>query len=133
MSKELEALERIENGEYFVDFELDAKIGEDYEEEIAIIKTALKRLEQLEEENKFLRANIENLDETYFETWRVCEELKKNSNYALMFIDNIYCLVNTKDNKFDVIDNYEINSKGIIENKEHKALKVKNKPHQKEV
>lgn len=97
--------------------------------EYHIIETALKDYKNLKEENELLRANIENLDETYFETWRVCEELKKNSNYALMFIDNVYCLVDTKDNKFDVIDNYEINSKGIIENKKVKVLEIiKEKP-----
>lgn len=94
------------------------------QDDIKTIETALKRLGTIEEENKSLRASIENLDETYFETWLVCEELKKNNNYALMFIDNIYCLVDTKGNKFDVIDNYEINSKGIIENKKAKALEI---------
>ena len=42
MSKELEALERIKKAHYFVDFELDAKISEDYKEELDIIETALK-------------------------------------------------------------------------------------------
>ena len=42
MSKELEALERIRKARYFVDFELNANVGEDYKEELDIIETALK-------------------------------------------------------------------------------------------
>ena len=42
MSKELEALERIRKAHYFVDFELDAKVSEDYKKELDIIETALK-------------------------------------------------------------------------------------------
>ena len=81
-------------------------------------------IKMLEEENKLLRETNENLDENYFDTWCACEKLKENSDYALMFVDGIYCLVDTKDNKFDVIDNYEINSKGIIDNGSQKKLKA---------
>ena len=81
-----------------------------------LIENALKDYENLKDENKLLRENVEHLDETYFDTWCACERLKKNTNYALMFVDNTYCLVDTKDNKFDVIDNYKINNKGIIDN-----------------
>ena len=45
MSKGLEALEKIKQARYFVDFELDAKVGEDYKEEISLIETSLKVLE----------------------------------------------------------------------------------------
>ena len=123
MSKGLEALEKIKNWKLFVDFEIDIDAKKEFGEEIEIIETELKRLE---EENKYLRSDLENLDETYFDTWSACEELKKNSNYALMFIDNIYCLVDTKDNKFEVIDNYDINSKGIIDkhSKQDEILRI---------
>ena len=45
MSKELEALEKIKQARYLVDFELDVKVGEDYKEELAIIEKALKDYE----------------------------------------------------------------------------------------
>ena len=80
-----------------------------------------KKIKRLEEENEFLRKNNENLDETYFETWEVCEKLKENSNYALKFVDNVYWLIDTKDN---VINKYETNSKGIIDNGTQKKLKA---------
>lgn len=124
MSKALESLERIGNidiansePEYYLVKTL-------YKKDYDIIKKELKRNVELEEENKLLRENNENLDENYFDTWSACERLKENSDYALMFIDNIYCLVDTKDNKFEVIDNFEINSKGIIDNKVQKKLKA---------
>ena len=41
-----------------------------------------------------------------------------------MFVDDLYCLVDTKDNKFDVIDSYEINSKGIIDADTKNKLKA---------
>ena len=31
-------------------------------------------------------------------------KLKENSNYALMYVDNQFVLVDTKDNKFDVME-----------------------------
>ena len=45
MNKEmtpLQALEKIKQARYFVDFELDAKVSEDYKKELDIIETALK-------------------------------------------------------------------------------------------
>lgn len=48
MTKSLEALEKIKQAEYFVDFEQDAKIKDDYKTELAIIEKELKRLEELE-------------------------------------------------------------------------------------
>ena len=121
MSKELEAFKRFRNNIrwleentslkcYFENNELYVK------EDLDIIETALKEYKNLKEENKLLRENNENLDDTYFDTWYACERLKESSDYALMFIDDFYCLVDTKDNKFDVIDSYEINSKAIIDN-----------------
>lgn len=50
MNKELtplEALEIIKQAKYYVDFELDATVGEDYEEELDIIEKALKTLSQI--------------------------------------------------------------------------------------
>lgn len=114
MSKELEALQII----------IQNKGLNGIKEPVEIIETALKEYENLKEENKMLRENNENLDENYFDTWCACEILKENSNYALMFLDDIYCLVDTKDNKFDVIDNYEINNYGIIDNGTKKKLKA---------
>lgn len=140
MNKELQALDNLTKGAYCpkgTELCTDCSICEK-NTSISIIKKALQdyetlkilnenqkhNIEMLMEENKFLRESNKNLDETYFETWRVCEELKKSSNYALMFIDDIYCLVDTKDNKFDVVDNYKINNYGVIENKTQKKLKV---------
>lgn len=45
MSKELEALESIKQAHYFVDFELDVKVSEDYKKELDIIEKSLKALE----------------------------------------------------------------------------------------
>ena len=39
-----------------------------------------------------------------------------------MFIDGSYCLVDTKNNKFDVVDNYKVNNKGIIDSGTQKKL-----------
>ena len=49
MSKEmtpLQALKKIKQARYFVDFELDAKVSEDYKKELDIIETALKDYEK---------------------------------------------------------------------------------------
>ena len=35
------------------------------------------------------------------------EKLKENSNYALMFVDNQFVLVDMKENKFDVLGVFE--------------------------
>lgn len=51
MSKELtplQALEKIKQAHYFVDFELDAKVSEDYKKELGIIENALKDYEELD-------------------------------------------------------------------------------------
>lgn len=39
---------------------------------------------------------------------RLLERLRENSNYALMFVDGIYCLVDTTNNEFIVIEPKEI-------------------------
>lgn len=117
-----EAIQRIKD-----DFEIkydNLKNEKDRQNIIGLCEVIEKDLKTLKEENKLLKENNENLDETYFETWSACERLKENSNYALMFIDDIYCLVDTKDNKFEVIDNYETNNKGIIDNGIKKKLKA---------
>lgn len=49
MNKEmtpLQALKKIKQARYFVDFELDAKVSEDYKKELDIIETALKDYEK---------------------------------------------------------------------------------------
>ena len=53
MSKELEALERIKKAHYFVDFELEAKVSEDYKEELDIIEKGLLFVEILKKTFKF--------------------------------------------------------------------------------
>lgn len=119
MSKELEALKEARNHRHEKDKNL-VVIDIDYLNKcIDGLEIALK---DLQDENKLLRENVENLDETYFDTWYACERLKKNSDYALMFVDNTYCLVDTKDNKFDVIENYKITNKGIIDNESLEKL-----------
>lgn len=52
MSKGLDALEKIKQAEYFVDFELDVKIKDDYKTELAIIEQELKEYERLKEDIK---------------------------------------------------------------------------------
>ncbi len=115
MSKELEALKWIRGYEW-----TNPKL----KEKLDIIETALKRLKTVEEENKLLKENNANLDDTYFDTWYACERLKENRDYALMFANGIYCLVNTKDNKFDAIDIYKIKNHEIIDNGAQKKLKA---------
>lgn len=115
MSKELEALKWIRGYEW-----TNPKL----KEKLDIIETALKRLKTVEEENKLLKENNANLDDTYFDTWYACERLKESCDYALMFVDNVYCLVDTNKNKFDVIDIYKIKNHGIIDNGTQKKLKA---------
>ena len=55
MSKGLDALEEIKQAEYFVDFELNAKIKDEYKTELTIIEKELKALATL----KDLIGNIE--------------------------------------------------------------------------
>lgn len=121
MIKELEALKEARNHRHEKDKNLVVIDIDYFNKCLDGLETTLK---YLQEENKLLRENVENLDETYFDTWYACERLKKNTNYALMFIDNTYCLVDTKDNKFDVIENYKITNKGIIDNETQKKLKT---------
>ena len=122
MSKELKALKWARRYEW-----ANPKL----KEKLDTIETALKRLKTVEEENKLLKENNANLDDTYFDTWYACERLKENSDYALMFAHGNYYLVNTKDNKFDAIDSYKIKNYGIIDNGTQKKLKaleiIKNK------
>lgn len=119
MTKELDALEIL--GVYKYEILSWTQMSED---DFDIIESSLKDYEYLKEENKLLRKINENLGDNYYDTWFACERLKENNNYALMFIDDIYCLVNTKDNKFDVIDNYRVNNYGIIDNGTKKKLKA---------
>ena len=73
----------------------------------------------LRNENKSLTKTISQLTEAdyYFITSMALDMLKGNSNFALMYVDNIFCLVDTKDNSFDVIDNYDIDTENIGKSK----------------
>ena len=125
MSKELTSLKALNDLiDYLESEHLDLSKEDHVVERKEIIETALKRLEIVEEENKLLRENIENLDEIYYDTWYACERLKERSDYALMFVDDIYCQVNTKDHKFDVIDTYKVKSNRIIDNGTQNKLKA---------
>lgn len=125
MSKELTSLKALNDLiDYLESEHLDLSKEDIVVERKEIIETSLKRLEIVEEENKLLRENNENLDEIYYDTWYACERLKERSDYALMFVDDVYCLVNTKDNKFDVIDTYEVKNDGIIDNGTQNKLKA---------
>lgn len=125
MSKELTPLKALNDLiDYLESEHLDLSKEDHVVERKEIIETALKRLEIVEEENKLLRENNENLDEIYYDTWYACERLKESRYYALMFVDDVYCLVNTKDNKFDVIDTYEVKNGGIIDNGTQNKLKA---------
>ena len=125
MSKELTSLKALNDLiDYLESEHLDLSKEDHVVERKEIIETALKRLEVVEEENKLLRENNENLDEIYYDTWYACERLKESRYYTLMFVDDVYCLVNTKDNKFDVIDTYKIKSNRIIDNGTQNKLKA---------
>ena len=118
MSEELTELEKLEEKLNILVESSCFHFAED------LAKPIIDTVKGLEEENKLLREDNENLDENYYDTWYACERLKENNNYALMFIDDIYCLVDTKDNKFEVIDNYKINNYGIIDNDAQLKLKA---------
>lgn len=125
MSKELTSLKALNDLiDYLESEHLDLSKEDHVVERKEIIETALKRLEIVEEENKLLRENNENLDEIYYDTWYACERLKESRYYTLMFVDDVYCLVNTKDNKFDVIDTYKVKSNRIIDNGTQNKLKA---------
>ena len=64
MSKELKALKWARRYEW-----ANPKL----KEKLDTIETALKRLKTVEEENKLLKENNANLDDTYFDTWNACE------------------------------------------------------------
>ena len=101
MSKELEALERIKKAHYFVDFDLDAKVSEDYKEELDIIETAIKnedkekfelikQVRELKDENASLKSFnsklwIERQDnEKQLKALEIIKEIDKNA--LLQFI-----------------------------------------------
>ena len=54
----LEALKKVKQARYFVDFELDAKVGEDYKEELKIIETELKEKARQDKVVKFIQEVI---------------------------------------------------------------------------
>lgn len=94
----LEALKKIKQARYFVDFELDAKVGKDYKEELKIIESALKEKEQQDNVLKVLKEVIE------FAV--VLPEVKP-----------------TKDDLFSVVSAVSINTQRAIENKERELLR----------
>ena len=95
MSKGLDALEKIKQAEYFVDFEQDAKIKDDYKAELTIIETALKRLETLEEEKQsFDRATEKKLKdyEQLKEDYKILKESYDAQCFNKDTIDNLRSL-----------------------------------------
>lgn len=97
MSKELEALERIKKAHYFVDFELDAKISEDYKEELDIIETALKENAELKKAFDTLSKDKEKVMkelsleiEKNRELLTTIEEKQKNAENSLLDCHDIY-------------------------------------------
>jgi hypothetical protein len=94
----LEALKKVKQARYFADFELDAKVGEDYKEELKIIETELKEKEQQDNVLKVLKEVIE------FAT--VLPEVKP-----------------TKDDLFSVVSAVSISTQRAIENKERELFR----------
>ena len=94
----LQALKKVKKARYFVDFELDAKVGEDYKEELKIIESALNEKEQQDNALKVLKEVIE------FAT--VLPEVKPN-----------------KDDVFSVVSAVSINIQRAIDNKERELLR----------
>lgn len=54
----LQALKKVKQARYFADFELDAKVGEDYKEELKIIETELKEKARQDRIVKFIQETI---------------------------------------------------------------------------
>ena len=75
----------------------------------------VKELKELKKDNRSLTKAIAQLTEVdyYFITSMVLDTLKTNSNFALMYVDDIFCLVDTKENSFEVIDDYAIDTENI--------------------
>lgn len=53
------------------------------------------------------KATYEDITNVYEEMFDAFKRIKKNSDLAIMCVDNKYVLVNTKDNKFNVIKEYK--------------------------
>ena len=94
----LQALKKVKQARYFVDFELNAKVGKDYKEELKIIESALKEKEQQDNVLKILKEVIE------FAV--VLPEVKPN-----------------KDDIFSVVSAVSISTQRAIENKERELLR----------
>lgn len=77
------------------------------------------KLKELKKDNHSLTKTIAQLTEAdyYFITSMALDMLKGNSNFALMYVDDIFCLVDTKNNSFEVIDNYDIDTENIGKSK----------------
>lgn len=92
-----------------------------------LAKEQENELKELKKENRSLTKTIAQLTEAdyYFITSMALDMLKSNSNFALMYVDNIFCLVDTKDNNFDVIDNYDIDTENIGKSKYQKLEELK--------
>ena len=75
----------------------------------------LDKNKTLRDSNKSLSKTIARLTEAdyYFITSMALDMLKGNSNFALMYIDDLFCLVDTKSNSFDIIDEYDIDTENI--------------------
>lgn len=115
MSKELEALERIKKSHLTAMACLGIE-DKETEQAIDIIETELKRLKELED-------NFNNLNEFYFNLWYLTEALKSKKyakNLAIEFVDNKFCLINSKTGTiYEIVDDV-------------KGLKVGYKAHQKQ-
>lgn len=87
-----------------------------------LAKKQENELKELKKENRSLTKTIAQLTEAdyYFITSMALDMLKSNSNFALMYVDDIFCLVDTKNNSFDVIDNYDIDTENISKSKYQK-------------
>lgn len=119
MSKELEALERIKDDieiGYLSTKHDNQKDKENYLVMLDTIETELKRLKELED-------NFNNLNEFYFNLWYLTEALKSKKyakNLAIEFVDDKFCLTNSKTGTiYEIVDDV-------------KGLKVGYKAHQKQ-
>ena len=65
--------------------------------------------------------NYEDITDVYEEMFSAFKRLKKNSNLAIMCVDDRFILVNTKDNSYNIIKEYKL-IKEILEWKEQQQF-----------
>ena len=91
MSKEmtpLQALKKIKQAKYFVDFELDAKVSEDYKKELDIIETALKRYSTIEQH--LIKRGFDNLED-FIKQLDEYVEISEKEHKELMILKSQSC------------------------------------------